>query len=245
MEEVAAAERLRDTSFDPDNLPVIYREVDYREGPSAAWWPQGESPILGGLAAEGKLPPVEERVGSEPLVLQGVDGIGKYGGTWMRAASSPGDVGVIGWRMAGATLVRWSPLGYPIVPHIAKSWEVSEDKSQWTFHLRQGMRWSDGHPFTACDIVYSWNYQKWRDPKGPKWMRPMGKLGEIVKVDEETVRFVFSVPHPLLLERLARHSAIAVPEHYLGKYHPEFGDEALIEATMKAKNIPTRRGLYD
>ena len=243
--EVAAAERLRDTSFDPLNLPVIYREVDYREGPNATWWPKGEAPILSGLAAEGKLPPVEERVGLEPLVLQGVDGIGRYGGTWMRAASSPGDVGVIGWRMAGATLVRWSPLGYPIVPHIAKSWELSEDKSEWTFQLRRGMRWSDGHPFTADDIIYSWNYQKWRDPKGPKWMRPMGELGEIIKVDEETVRFVFSVPHPLLLERLARHSAIAVPEHYLGKYHPEFGDEALIEATMKAKNIPTRRGLYD
>ena len=142
--EIAAAERLRDTSFDTVNPPVIYREVDYGEGPDATWWPKGESPILAELVAEGELPPVEERVGPEPLVLQGVDGIGNYGGTWMRAATSPGDVGVIGWRLAGATLLRWSPMGNPVVPHIAKGWEVNDDNTEWTFHLRRGMRWSDG-----------------------------------------------------------------------------------------------------
>ncbi len=243
--EIAAAERLRDTSFDAVNPPVIYREVDYGEGPDATWWPKGESPILAELVAEGELPPVEERVGPEPLVLEGVDGIGNYGGTWMRAATSPGDVGVIGWRLAGATLLRWSPMGNPVVPHIAKGWEVSKDQTEWTFHLRRGMRWSDGHPFTADDIVYSWNYQKWINPEGPQWMRPGGKRGDIVKVDDHTIRFVFSVSYSLLLERLAWHGGIAVPKHYLAKYHPEFGDDALIEATMKAKNIPTRRGLYD
>jgi hypothetical protein len=64
-EELAAAEKLRDNSVDPADDLQIYRAVDYSAGPQAAWYPKGESPILAELVAEGKLPPVQERVGAE------------------------------------------------------------------------------------------------------------------------------------------------------------------------------------
>jgi hypothetical protein len=107
--ELEAAIRVRDNSLDQENPPVVYREVDYSEGRNARWFPRGESPIIRGLVEEGKLPPVEERVPAEPVVLEGPEGIGRYGGTWYW-------VGIPGFqavdsRMSAPTLVRWSPQG--------------------------------------------------------------------------------------------------------------------------------------
>ena len=62
-------------------------------------------------------------------------------------------------HIAGVTLLRWSPSGYPIVPHVARAWEASPDLRTWTFHLRRGMRWSDGHPFTAGDLAYWFEWE--------------------------------------------------------------------------------------
>jgi len=45
-----------------------------------------------------------------------------------------------------------------LIPSAADSWEVSEDGLTWTFHLREGMVWSDGTPVTANDFVASWQY---------------------------------------------------------------------------------------
>ena len=161
-DQIAKVEALRSTSLDTENPPQLYREVDYSEGESAAWYPKGESPILAELVKEGKLPPVNERVGEEPCVVEGVEGLGKYGGTWMRIATSMDDVNSqMGSRLGSVRLVRWSPEGYPIVPQVAKSFEVSDDSREFTFTLRKGMKWSDGHPFTADDILFWWEVSKY------------------------------------------------------------------------------------
>jgi hypothetical protein len=121
-DQIAKVEALRSTSLDTENPPRLYREVDYSEGKSAAWYPKGESPILAELVKEGKLPPVAERVGQEPCVLEGIEGIGNYGGTWMRIATSMDDVNSqMGGRMGSPRLVRWSPEGYPIVSQVPKA----------------------------------------------------------------------------------------------------------------------------
>lgn len=246
-EAVAEADRLRDVHFDPDGLPAVQVAVDYEAGTTGAWYPKGESSILGALVREGKLPSVAERVGPEPLVMEGVDGIGKYGGTWHRVATAPGDVFIIGYRLSGAMLVRWSPLGYPIRPHLAKGWSASDDKRVWTVHLRRGVRWSDGHPFTADDILYWWEHEaKYLESAPPTWMTVRGKTGEIVKVDTYTVKFVFPEPNGVLLESLAtnRTRTPYAPRHYLEQYHPELGKADLIEAAMAARGVTTPRALY-
>ena len=81
-EAIEEAERLRATEFSFDDPPVIHQVVDYSEGESADWFPKGEAPILAELVIEGRLPPVAERVGPEPAVMLGPDGLGTYGGTW-------------------------------------------------------------------------------------------------------------------------------------------------------------------
>jgi len=246
-EEVEAITAARTARFDPDGLPVVQQEVDYAQGPGAAWYPKGEAPILQRLVEQGAIPPVAERVGPEPVVLDGVDGIGRYGGTWLRVANSPADVNVIGWRLGGAGLVRWSPMGDPIRPHLARSWEVSEDDREWIFHLRKGVRWSDGHPFTAEDILY-WAEKEPLATGGPPpyWMVTGGKLGKVEKLDDYTVRFSFEEPNGVLLEALAGAGGWQpyMPAHYLEPYHPVFGDDALIEKALKARGLSSRRALY-
>ena len=54
------------------------------------------------------------------------------------------------------SLVTLDPVDGAVIPNLAKSWEISEDSLQYTFHLREGIHWSDGHPFTAEDVVFTW-----------------------------------------------------------------------------------------
>jgi len=243
-EEIEFMEKSRDVSFTEDEVFQIQENVDYSEGKSGRWYPKSESPLFSELVDEGKLPTVAERVGSEPVVLKGVDGIGSYGGTWFQVRGSASEVGSIEVFYSGPTLVRFSPFGYPIVPHVAKGWDSSSDKREWTFYLRNGMKWSDGHPFTANDILYWWEKEVKLNLSGtPDWMRIGGRLGEIIKIDDRTVKFIFPQPYGTFLEHLARANIFCAPRHYLEKYHPVFGDDALIEATLEERRLPSRRSL--
>ena len=163
QEEIEYTKTLRDVSFKEEDQYQIQQDVNYSEGGSSEWYPKGESPFLAELVEEGKLPPVAERVGSEPVVIEGVDGIGNYGGTWFRVVGSQANIDLIYNFLSGSTLVRWSPLGYPIVPHVCKGWKSSPDLKEWTIYLRKGMKWSDGYPFTADDILYWYNEEVLRD----------------------------------------------------------------------------------
>ena len=110
-DEITAAAARRSTHYDTGHPPVINQQVDYSEGTSAAWYPKEEAPILAGWVAQGVLPPVAERVGPEPVVMLGVDGLGRYGGTWMQGTNAARNVDTFGTLYADAQLVRWSPLG--------------------------------------------------------------------------------------------------------------------------------------
>jgi ABC-type dipeptide/oligopeptide/nickel transport system permease component/ABC-type transport system substrate-binding protein len=248
-DDLAVVEALRAARLDPVHAPVLLQEVDYAEGAAAAWYPKGEAPVLADLVAAGRLPGVGERVGPEPAVIRGVDGIGHYGGTWVRAGNSlrePG--GVMLWRLAGTTLVRWSPQGEPVVPHVAKSWTTNADQSAWTFHLRRGMRWSDGAPFGADDLIYWWHHH---DPviypdNPPEFMLAGGQAGTLTKIDDHTVRFNFPQPNTYLLQRLASAwRGWCAPRHYLQRYHPDLGDPDLIAREMERRGLTDPRQLYE
>ncbi len=249
-DEIAAVESARNTSFDPDNLPRFQREVDYSEGQSGVWYPRGEPTVLQPLVESGELPPVAERTGPEPAVFAGVEGIGQYGGTWLRVATAPGDVGVITWRLSSSGLVRWSPLGYPITPHLAREIEALEENRVFIVHLRRGIRWSDGHPFTTDDIMYWWQHEVQNTGVSsgtiPDFMMSGGVPGVLEQIDAHTLRIEFSEPYGLFFERMAGASMhmTGSPAHYLKQYHPGLGDQELIERTMRAYKIASPRSLY-
>lgn len=252
--ELAKVEEAREKArlLDLQHPPVVARIVDYPSaGPEASWWPRAEAPVLAELVREGRLPPLGQRIALEPAVLQGVDGIGRYGGTWQRLVNSVNDFNTIYWRLSGSNLVRWSPQGYPLVPHVAKAWEVSPDYRVFTLELRRGMRWSDGHPVTSEDVVYWYEQEVKYFNVQPKLLRAGATQGQVSKVDDLRVRFEFVQPNPLFLERLAStgmnyedFSEHIVPSHYLRKYHPALGDPELVRRTMDAFEVASPVAVY-
>ncbi len=246
-EQLEEVKKLRDVSFDPKKPLRYHVEVDYSKGKTAPWYPKGEPPILKEMVEKGELPPVAERVGPEPCVEHGRDGIGQYGGSWLRL----NHLGV-GDRCTYTTLVRFSPQGFPLVPHVAKSWESSPDYRQWTFHLRKGMKWSDGHPFTAEDIRYWFEDEMCNKTVGgtiPEVMKVNNKPGKVIVYPEDPYKITFSFPDPngvfpAILATFAGTSIINSPAHYKRQFHPDFAKPETIKILLQQTQMPSGRALY-
>src|SRR5919109_4472792 len=154
-----------------------------------------EAPQLAELVKAGKLPPVAERISQDPLVIKPVHEIGKYGGTWRRGFTGPADF-ANGYRCCSGTdhILFWDYAGDTVVPNIARAWEVGDGGRTLTLHLRRGMKWSDGHPFTADDFIF-WYEDMYQNkelvPTPSATMMSNGKPGELVRVDTYTVQFKF------------------------------------------------------
>ena len=79
-----------------------------------------------------------------------------------------------------------------IIPSLAESWKVDADNKTWTFKLRKNLRWSDGHPLTADDVVFTWDVIY--DPRINNVSRDQflieGKKFQVSQLDGTTVKIV-------------------------------------------------------
>jgi peptide/nickel transport system substrate-binding protein len=114
-----------------------------------------EAPMLADMVAAGTLPPVEERLPAEPVVVDVVENIGTYGGTWNAVTGDQQGMGNIKMKLYDPP-VRWKPDYSGYEPGLAKSYEWSEDGKTITFKFREGVKWSDGEPFTTADLKFWW-----------------------------------------------------------------------------------------
>src|SRR5215813_14427005 len=113
-----------------------------------------EAPQLAEQVKAGKLPPVAERIGQDPLVIKPLHEIGKYGGSWRGGFTGPADFWN-GFRCCSGPdhLMFWDYTGDKVTPNIARNLEMQDGGRTWVVSLRRGMKWSDGKPFTADDFV--------------------------------------------------------------------------------------------
>ncbi|ADA66781.1 extracellular solute-binding protein family 5 [Thermotoga petrophila RKU-10] len=190
-----------------------------------------ESPMLTKLVEEGKLPPVEQRLPEEPLVVQPVEKVGQFGGTWRRVWKGPSDRWGIS-KLIEVKLAFWDKEGGKLVPGLAKSWEVLENGRVYIFHLRKGVKWSDGVPYTAHDIVFWVNDIVGNDditPSKPDWYN----IGvKVEALDDYTVKFEFSKPYGLFLLKVPYGGFTGAPAHYLKQFHPKYTPMEEIEKKM-------------
>ena len=190
--------------------------------------------------AAGIIPKVQDRVPEVPFVVPlgtGNKTVGRPGGT-MR---------VLGGRSKDTRLMvvyGYSRLvGYnekfEIVADIVERFEAVDERI-FTFHLRKGHRWSDGHPFTSEDFRYYWEDFA-NNPEASKMGLPNvlmveGEAPRVEIIDEVTVRYSWSKPNPFFLPALAAAQPIYIfrPAHYLKQFHPKYTDLETLDKKIKA-----------
>lgn len=203
-----------------------------------------ESPMLAELVKAGKLPSLDKRLPKDPAVVKPVTEQGKYGGS-LRVGFTGSDPGWGGlWYLTGwENLVRWKADFSGVEANIAKSWEISPDASSYTFHLREGMKWSDGVAFNADDILFYVNdvlFNTELSPKGPiaDWLPSAGAADfKATKTDDYTVTFKFAQPNGMMLYQLAQYLGRHItffPKHYLSQFHAKYNDK-IADAVAAAK----------
>jgi len=185
-----------------------------------------EAPNIAERVAAGDLPPVEERLPLEPCVLANMDGtIGQYGGVMRRGMTGLADNSGPA-KMVNETLLFYDP-DLNIVPRIASSWETNEDGSEFTFHLREGMCWSDGQPFDAASIRYWYDMELTNETLTPainaRW-KAGGALMELDYPDDYTVTVRFGDANPLFIYTASQFSLWS-PGHYLAQFHGDLVED--------------------
>lgn len=119
-------------------------------------------------------------------------------------------------------LVDFDPHKFEQTNLLAESHSVSEDGKTWTFKLRKGLKWSDGHPFTADDVVF--NIDVVLNPKVSSSVKDLfkdskDKFPTYRKVDDLTVEFVLSEVNVLFSAAVG--SVYMLPKHKLITAHQE------------------------
>jgi len=204
----------------------------------------------------GNLPPLSERlpVREDLLVLRPLESIGKFGGTWRAGFTGPADAENGNRLNAAEKLIFTDYTGTQTRPSVAKTITVNDNGTVFTLKLRRGHRWSDGHPFTADDIVW-WYEHVWLNreiaPTTTAELSIGGQQGRIEKVDDHTVRYVFPAPYYLFEEILRGDTWIGggparfgsgtsifgtggyAPAHYMRQYHRDFASKDKIDAAMR------------
>lgn len=187
-----------------------------------------ESPMLSDQVKAGKLPKVSERMPDKPMVVQLAEGPGTYGGTWHNVLLNASDTPWLGRTVGYEPLQRFSPDGEELVPNVMEAVDISEDGREYTLHLRKGMKWSDGEPFTADDIMFNHNDVTLNTdltPVVPYYLASRDKPSQMEKIDDVTVVLKFPEPNGLFQHRLGN-LMIGMPMHYMKQFHPKYNPDA-------------------
>ena len=207
------------------------------------------------LVKAGKLPPLEQRLPKEPLIVDTTmtaDGVGEYGGTLRHVIGGRPQ----GWNwIAGQNqgyggtehntmmcLVRTGPMWMLTpdkvepLPQLAKSWEWSKDGHELTMHLIEGAKWSDGQPFSADDVMFAWD-DNIADPNVPAWTKA-GAFGDgtkLEKVDGNTIKWTFKDAFPVTtVYQMALNNFCPGPAHILKPLHPKYNKSATYDSYLNA-----------
>lgn len=210
-----------------------------------------ESAFWQNEVAAGNLPPIAERLPSEPLVVdlaaKGRE-FGTPGGTLRTMVTRSKDIRqmvVYGY----ARLVGFDE-NYEIVPDLLESF-TNEDNRKFTLNLREGHKWSDGSPFTSEDFRYWWEdvaNNELLSPSGPPdFLIVEGKAPTVTFPDETTIVFEWADPNPDFLQSLAqaRPPFIYRPSQFLKQYHEKFADAEELAFQVEDARVKSWAALHN
>ena len=207
-----------------------------------------EAPMLAERVAAGELPPVNERLPENPLVLTqersaAPDGlldelkIGQYGGTVRLVNLAPNFAPEMYFMTIETLLARPGSISmeHPLTGNIFESYEISPDKTTFTFQMRRGMRWSDGEPLTTEDVAFYHEdilHNELLTPNiGSRYrsgLAPTGDVYQFEVIDDYSWRITFSEATPGFLDEVNKpwldYTVFIQPKHYLAQFHADYAD---------------------
>ncbi|EGU61665.1 ABC-type dipeptide transport system, periplasmic component [Vibrio nigripulchritudo ATCC 27043] len=202
-----------------------------------------EAPQLAELVKQGKLPVVEERLPSEPLVVTPYEKVGQYGGT-LNLVGKVVDNGHRIRTIAYDNLFNFDETYSKVVPNLATGFTSNDANTEYTITLRKGVKWSDGHPFTAEDVAFYIN-----DVLGDEkhagnrpLIFPTFDSAKAEVLNPHTVKIVLKKANGMFIRHLATvdsESFTAYPKHYCSEFMPSFNDKA--EANAKTAGFDSWR----
>lgn len=198
-----------------------------------------EAPMLARRVADGELPPVEDRLPDDPFVAAAYHEIGRYGGTVRTSMTNMNWWWHSVWNLGNSRLITTGPEGN-LIPHVAAGWDFSPDAKTFTLYLREGLRWSDGEPFTADDIMFWYEdvlLNETLTPSiGSNWA-PGGETIVIEKIDDYTVQYEMAVSNPHFVAQLGFFDGDVsygyMPKHYLSQFHEDYASADELEASKR------------
>jgi peptide/nickel transport system substrate-binding protein len=210
-----------------------------------------EAPMLADLVKAGNLPPVEQRLPDNPVVVPNAIETGKYGGElrFGFTGTSPewGGMYYLAWEHP----VAWKPDYSGIEPNWLESLTGNPDATVWTMKIRKGLRWSDGELFTADDIGFYiqdvlQNTELYPGGAAADWLS--GNLGaglSFAKLDDFTAILKFPSSFgtfPLILASWQGRYFCMYPKHYLQQFHKNYNPN--IDQLMAKENAKTWTELF-
>ncbi|WP_338788182.1 ABC transporter substrate-binding protein [Metabacillus sp. FJAT-53654] len=201
------------------------------------------------------LPDVKERLPLEPKLPNEMPAkflqfeIGKYGGELNTVTRDPkwdADLFV----MSNEPLLNTPGiLGEEVTGNVLKDYEVTEDQKEFTFYMREGLKWSDGEPVTTEDVRFAVEDVLLNEeimPIVPSWLHSGGNAqGNPLKlevVDEYTYKISFDEPYggfpiALAIGNWRGYNDLLKPAHYLKQFHKKYADAAELEKLIKEAKL--------
>lgn len=197
-----------------------------------------EAPVLAAKVGAGELPPVAERLPSTPNVLT-VPEVGIYGGTWRQAVTT-GTFNHAQHHLTGylsKNAIIYAQDNATITTGWLDSFSYNEAYTEFSFKIREGLKWSDGVPVTTEDVAF--------------WYNDVVKNAELTPtesyytdctftvVDDYSWTFTFAAPKPLYLAYWAysNNSRFAYPAHYLKQFHASYLTADELAAALAAESF--------
>jgi peptide/nickel transport system substrate-binding protein len=200
--------------------------------PALAAAPSGEAPMLKALVDAGTLPPLADRLPVNPMVVTPLHEVGKYGGTWRNAIVGGGSLSMLFRYQAYEPQVRFNPEWTGVIPNVAEKVDSNADGTLFTFTLRKGMKWSDGHPYTTEDVMF-WYEDVFMNADIEVTNQDHLIIGDdkgvFTKIDDQQFTVSFKNPNGLFLLLMAwadSDQTTRFPKHYLSQFLPKYNPDA-------------------
>jgi peptide/nickel transport system substrate-binding protein len=217
--------------------------------------------MLTDMVKAGDLPPIEERLPKEPFMVR--PGLlvsdkyvemqpGKYGGTVQLAQEAPSGDPVI--FLGNIEPMLWAPNAFDfsegIEGNVVESYEANSDDSEFTFHMREGLKWSDGEPVTMDDVRFAFEDVLNNEEITPVFPLPLkaGRRSDAAPaklnvIDDWTFSLKFdrpygSFPAQIAIAQWGSYSDIIKPRHYLEQFHKKYAKPAELKEKLQEASIP-------